>query len=776
MSLCFPLLIGISGKRKFDENNLENDEAIAATVAKRLGELFDKLDDQYPGTPKIILTGAALGTDLIAIRVARARHKQHRDWAAIAILPFDASEFEKDFEPGNNDPSGPDWNARFKFYRSEFRALSQPADASSLPVTVRELPKLHVAPYVRGRSEPAVHTPDDLVHQADEPISLRDQHYEQVGQFIAESATIMIAVTKTGNSADTGRATGGTDRIVAYRRSGHADESGADVARKSKVLRRDPREPIAPPARFVWLLDPYQEQTSEPDGYPIEVLPPFRSHSITENYRQAAKLSDGTGHHELAPREQQIFESLVLARAFSRFNAQQAPCSGADIAPIAPGQLAPTLVAINKVINATQETTNTRSRCAFFKIAFLFVAAILTLETYAKFFPKHPVAMLLYLGLLGLVAVVLWRARKERWQANTEDYRGVAEMLRVQHAWWNAGLDERVDREHLQGASNDLSPVRDAATGIIAWLLLRRGWPGKAKADWPAVRGTESKARRIDIRHEMPKPVFATLPGKAANWLSEYFSRVKEIESPKDWIGDQLDYFARNAAEREDKVHITDAASWSLFIASWFVGFIILLLLLEQWALGIHLIYDTLEAISAYVGRYCGRASPFIWTLLALLPIYWRVRKRHIKRSRGLKLSFVAGAGTAILITLGLFDLAPAIALCLKGELPVATVAKYEMIVALVVLSALAGAWRYLTERLNIEAEAHEYHDAHRRFERAEHLLAEEFERMPLEPEQAQEREARAREIVLQLGRAALAEHEAWLKSRRERPLTPVVG
>jgi hypothetical protein len=30
--------------------------------------------------------------------------------------------------------------------------------------------------------------------------------------------------------------------------------------------------------------------------------------------------------------------------------------------------------------------------------------------------------------------------------------------------------------------------------------------------------------------------------------------------------------------------------------------------------------------------------------------------------------------------------------------------------------------------------------------------------------------------MVYELGRLALAENEAWLKSRRERPLTPVVG
>jgi hypothetical protein len=94
---------------------------------------------------------------------------------------------------------------------------------------------------------------------------------------------------------------------------------------------------------------------------------------------------------------------------------------------------------------------------------------------------------------------------------------------------------------------------------------------------------------------------------------------------------------------------------------------------------------------------------------------------------------------------------------------------KSGVVITLVVMSAVAGAFRYLTERLNIEAEAHEYHDAHQRFERARHALAVDANG---EPKDVQ----RARDIVHELGRLALTENEAWLKSRRERPLTPVVG
>jgi hypothetical protein len=89
-----------------------------------------------------------------------------------------------------------------------------------------------------------------------------------------------------------------------------------------------------------------------------------------------------------------------------------------------------------------------------------------------------------------------------------------------------------------------------------------------------------------------------------------------------------------------------------------------------------------------------------------------------------------------------------------------------------VVLYAIAGAMRYLMERLNIEAEALEYRDARARFELAERRLAPGSDPVSGAPAD----EEAAQRLVHELGRLALAENEAWLNSRRERPLTPIVG
>ena len=86
-------------------------------------------------------------------------------------------------------------------------------------------------------------------------------------------------------------------------------------------------------------------------------------------------------------------------------------------------------------------------------------------------------------------------------------------------------------------------------------------------------------------------------------------------------------------------------------------------------------------------------------------------------------------------------------------------------------LPAIAGGIRFLLEKLAIEAEALSYRDALGWFRRAEEL----FRSMQLGPERTADDE-RARVIVRELGTLALGENEVWLRSRRQRPLSPVIG
>jgi len=99
------------------------------------------------------------------------------------------------------------------------------------------------------------------------------------------------------------------------------------------------------------------------------------------------------------------------------------------------------------------------------------------------------------------------------------------------------------------------------------------------------------------------------------------------------------------------------------------------------------------------------------------------------------------------------------------------TYSKYCVIVAIVWLPAIAGALRFRAEKLAYEAEVLSYREALRWFEHADELLT---KHPPGSGDSAADE--RAGSIIERLGKLALAENETWLKTRRERPLTPVIG
>ncbi len=621
----YPILIGISGKRTFDEASPQADRALAEAIAARFLTLFEALDRDLPQTPKIVLMGAAFGADLIA---AEAALQMGPDWAVAAILPFERALFAEDFQPASDAPS---WRERYGAHARAFERVLGPPDQPNPRVLVRELPKLALA-------SGGVATAELLSrHSARRDKTLRRNHYEQVGQLIAELSTIMIAVASADEEPETSEANGGTARIVAYRRAGCPDAPGAVVARRSSVLRHEWSDVMLPPAGYVWLMDP---QRSEHTGrYPVKVLPPLVDRCVEDVYgghpgrdmpseeqdtyagplRRLADALRATaerlGGSDRASRAdlRRLRASLAVGRGFDRFHRERSPTTGAaapaavpaaDLSPIV--DVPEALESARSSISTRQRVVNSHVRRDFVWLAVLFLAAVIVFETYAKLFHDKAWLLAIYLAVLAVIGLRALRGRWMLWEAVAEDYRAVAEILRVQRAWWLAGLTARVDREHLQGVDQDLAPIRDCAKMIIGWILLRHGWSNPAPArDWARVRGTSVEPRDL---HGQKK-------------------------APRDWVGSQLWYFINNGEERETKVHFGDAASWCLFVVSG-----VLAAVLCAWV-------TFPQAVPAFARKANSLLSfaslagfdlvPLLWLGLALLAIAFRVWNRDVRRGWG---------------------------------------------------------------------------------------------------------------------------------------------
>ena len=759
----FPILIGVSGKRTLDGTSAAADKAAEESVRRRISEVCEALEHKFPHTPKVVVTGAALGTDLIAAEVALGMGEH---WAVAAILPFERELFEEDFAVPDKWAGDAQWCARYEDHRRTFRRVLGEPGQPNPRVLIRELPKL------ADRNGVPV-TRDALTHaNPNRDKTVRRAHYEQVGQFIAESATILIAVMAADERPQVNQADGGTARIVACRRAGRPDAAGAEVARRSSVLRCAWSDLVRPPAASVWLIEPAREDRT--GSFPVTVLPPLADRPAEEVYggRPGLDLASdlsayigplrrvANGLRTLAawvgivdPKQsaalRRLRASLVLAHGFDRYAAQRDGAYKSRSGPTLDLRPAPShgaaLEVARAAISRRQRSAKTTSTRAFRLLAWSFLGAVLAFEIFGKFFHGNAYWLGAYLVLLLIIGGVAMRARWRLWQAVSEDYRAVAEMLRVQRAWWAAGLPLRVDREHLEGAADDLAPIREGAKAVIVWIILRCGWHDPARSlDWAHVRGKQARPR--DLRDE---------------------------GTPHDWIGGQLAYFIKNVEEREDEVQRIDAASWTLFVASGVLG-----LVLWSWVCShdhIRVLFENVvDATSAITPAFSFKVQPFGWAVIASLAIVFRILNRDIRKGWfAAVLTVTLGAVAAVAIVLTLLSANDWILELTKLE----GAEQHEAVpraimVCLVGLTAWAGALRYLVERLNIEAEALDYRDARERFERAERELAAGADAQTGAPAD----EKKARELVHQLGRLALTENEAWLKSRRERPLTPVVG
>lgn len=803
-----PILIGITGRRFFNVSDPDQDQRSAAAIERRIAGCLEHLDVQFPDTPKILLTGAALGTDLLAARCALKRPStwsrfEHPGacgiltlrptaaasarppaWRVAAILPFPREEFEKDFLLDratwpSRAPAGiaadvdalrawlDAWETRLDEYRT---LLAECLDGHPDRVLVRTLPFLK-------RPDGGTVTVADLARGLPGPDAapLRRAHYEQVGQWIAEASTVMIAAMDRADAPVSTVADGGTARVVACRRTGRPDPVGQAVAYRSGVLRHSWSPVLPPPGRHVWLVA--GESGAAGTWPPCEVLepltPPFPSeeaHDAGEDERRGKALAASVA---VANRFSRVHRHArwfaARGRAEARLGARsrwaalpraaltawiwwRGPPTGSapapDLTTCAPAE------AIKRVrdrLGQGQRRSKALSDGAFKGMAALFLVSLATFEVFAKFAPGLSIVLASYALCTALSGGVIALARWRVWQAAAEDARSVSEMLRLQRAWWAAGLPDRVDRGHLQGVAEDLAQVRDAGTTLLAWIWLRSGWasdtpePGEggARAGWALVRGT-ARAARSEVHLGAP---------------------------PKDWIGEQLRYFRLQAEKREDKVHLAETGSWFLFIAAWWLAVIVAL-----WtaAPGVKHLFE--DAGSATRSAACALAF-LPWLAAALLSLWLRLRKRNLARSfmrspfrRALEAILWPLPAAALLATAAMAA-GPDLAHLFPNVHDAATAGKYAALVSVALLIGGTGAWRFLAEKFGHEAEALEFRDAYRRFWMAERALAEivDADGLPFD-------ETSAREVVRALGRRALVENEAWLKTRRERPLTPLAG
>lgn len=716
-----PLMIGITGKR-----NLQGkDDEVEAT----LQACFDLLDRELSTSKKLFLSGLAVGADTIGARLA-----QKRGWQVIGILPFSIDLFLQDFDHEEAE---------------QLRALIDPIEGSLAGPNGGKL--LVLDPLINPlTNEPF--EPIDLSRLSPNSNSERADHYEQVGLFIAERCSLLIGVMPASEQPDR---VGGTARILDYRLRGKSDKTSERIIQNSSVLRK-PVVLDSPQNGPAWLVD--LDAMGEAQGHPLSAVecwyredraletqiikvPGKRDYDLVHplylakrinSFNDLAKgIDDDTWRKDVTARARRDEQWQVEAQAYERHTRLNASSS---------------LSHIHLALSVIQGSKKQALRFTVKLLAVLFVLAVVALEVHLQF--EIVIPLVLYVVLLFLIPLVFVFARERALQQYSEDYRAVAEAIRVQLAWWDAGLltpKFRVDQFYLCGAYGSLALVRAAVRHFIDAALLA-----------------------------YPPPTSST----------------PEVHH---WIDGQVSYFNSRTAQRRTALGQFEDIIWFMFIGS--LGMASTLLPIVMSITGVDRFMNDVDAtLSPLRGGVFGWAVPIlalliVWLLFRLGRLLSEIsKKRHAISGRlplellNSLIAFLAGGIFSVISIYGFvfppYNLAGKLfewgvtgfagntcttftAVCARA------VAHNLVATTTIIVVSIAGALRFYVERLAFTAELHSYREALGTYQRAQAELRK------LESSESESARTQGDRVLFELGQYALRENESWIRSHRVRPLEP---
>jgi hypothetical protein len=416
-----PILVGITGHRDIIQDDIPK-------LKSAISREYDQLKAICGNCNIVVILALAEGADRIAAQVALDQGLEL--WA---VLPMPRAEYEKDF----TDPAS----------LIEFRDLLRGA------INVIELPILnHVG-------KPTVSF--DEIN--------RVLQYEQLGLFISSNCHILLALW---DGVESGKR-GGTANVVNMRR-GKPDLLNPTIIYSRSYLPigygiqiRTPRQ-----SQPVILEEPYTSCPIVPDSW----MPAGRAREMFEKIiHNICELN-----HDIKSQTQDYSEMIEKSRRYL-FNNQ--------------GNI-PSAESIKKYIDyySLLDSLANRFKAARVKtITLLFVlviSAFFWLELHLKILPMisgfpRVIVALVYLILISPILLLYRRAKKGRYDEKHEDYRVLAEALRVQTVWSLSGLSNKVYDYCVPKQAGELSWIRIA---LFGWIFPYANDSSLRESDYEFVR------------------------------------------------------------------------------------------------------------------------------------------------------------------------------------------------------------------------------------------------------------------------------------------------
>jgi CheY-like chemotaxis protein len=376
-NLDVPLVIGVTSHRNMAANEIE-------PVRERIREFLAQLKRDYPGLPLVMLSALAEGGDQLAAREALAAGAR-----LIAPLPLPPQTYAEDFL----DPA----------IHADFSELCERAEVLQMPLLPGNTPA-SVAVHGEGR----------------------DRQYAQAGVYIASHCHILLALWD-GRESDL---LGGTAQVVRYaldgvmpglierRRSARATLANVDESIVLHIVcsRADSNGAVQAPAPG---LAPLQVRwLSQKQARPVEAGMP------DEFRRMFARMAEFDSDQERNADE-------ILAGAAG---------SGIDIGDDNAGD------ALDRLFVAADTLAIHFQKRVLLMLRSIHVLAALTGVAFVAYsdlpadVPYQFYGIYVFIALFAIGGLLAWLARQRDWHRKYIDYRALAEGLRVQRYWRQAGV------------------------------------------------------------------------------------------------------------------------------------------------------------------------------------------------------------------------------------------------------------------------------------------------------------------------------------------------
>ena len=516
--LLAPLVIGVTGHRDLREEDWIH-------LAAKVKEILLDLRKDYPATPLIVISALAEGADRLVAEVALAPDVGAR---VVAPLPLPLAMYEQDFESVTVLETPVATVAVSRSSREEFRALLKRTDWFELELA-------------EGNSYETIA----------EPGAPRNRQYEAVGKYIAKQSQILIALWD-GAESD---AVGGTAEVVRFQTEGVPGSEACELEAPDgfpayQIITPRVKNPFphAGKAMSVRKIYPkaFQKNEEQAEKY-------YRSmfSRLDDFNRHIADAGDKLAN-EMARSKKFLLQEL---REDQLTPAMQAVLNRYAIADALAIRFQWNWIAIQRLLHW------------LVFIAFVFFLLCASLQ-------RHWIGFLLVAGGVAGIAIAI-KVWSRKWGIDTEheDYRAMAEGLRVKFFWKVAGIKGSVADHYFGKQRSELDWIRN---GFRGWNVAEGG-----------------------------------LNQETTGSLDEEDERDRLALVRKYWIDDQQKYFEK-AAERDLAKH--ERLERTGLRCIYGVGLLYVILLVSrlnhaEYPEGISIALETLLGAAAILHHYDNRMA-----------------------------------------------------------------------------------------------------------------------------------------------------------------------